>query len=241
MKLRRHITFFLLVFACIFFSAQASYNVLVYKGDNKFDKKNYEGASSNYLEAIKKNDEDFAAHYNMGNALYKRKMYKEADAEYKRAENLAKTKADKAASIYNQGNVQMQYGDREKAAELYRKSLKVDPYNEAVRKNYEIAMKKDDDKKNQQGQNENNSGGGNKNDKEQGNGNEDGESTQHKAGNGSQNIAQSKGGNQDSSSSMPDDLRKAILNRVENKERETAKRILNKNAYSMPESNEKDW
>ena len=40
---------------------------------------------------------------------------------------------------------------------------------------------------------------------------------------------------------MPIDLEDAILNRVGNKERETAKRILNKNSYSMPQSNEKDW
>ena len=40
---------------------------------------------------------------------------------------------------------------------------------------------------------------------------------------------------------MPEDLEKSILNRVENKERETAKRILNKNSYSMPQSNDKDW
>ncbi len=40
---------------------------------------------------------------------------------------------------------------------------------------------------------------------------------------------------------MPKNLEKAILDKINEKEKETARRILNKNSYSMPESNEKDW
>ena len=37
------------------------------------------------------------------------------------------------------------------------------------------------------------------------------------------------------------DLQKLILERSANQEKETARKLLNKNAYSIPESNEKDW
>ena len=39
-------------FISSFFSAQENYNTLVYEGNKAFDKKNYEAASSKYLEAV---------------------------------------------------------------------------------------------------------------------------------------------------------------------------------------------
>ncbi|MCB4234633.1 hypothetical protein LDL59_04585 [Kaistella anthropi] len=69
---------------------------------------------------------------------------------------------------------------------------------------------------------------------------------QNQAGSGQQNKGEGEGNdpnknNNDNDGKLPKDLENSILNRVENKERETAKRILNKNSYSMPQSNEKDW
>ena len=63
------------------------YNALVYKGNKNFENKKYDDASAKYLDAIKKNPQDFTAHYNLGNALYKQKMYKEAHAEYKKLQS----------------------------------------------------------------------------------------------------------------------------------------------------------
>ena len=40
---------------------------------------------------------------------------------------------------------------------------------------------------------------------------------------------------------IPKDLQKLILQRSANQERETAKKLLNKNGYYSPESNTKDW
>ena len=46
---------------------------------------------------------------------------------------------------------------------------------------------------------------------------------------------------QNQESKIPKDLQKLILERSANQEKETARKLLNKNAYSIPESNEKDW
>ena len=237
----------LMIFGLMFFSAQENYNTLIFKGNQQFDKKNYDNASSKYMEAAKLNEKDFTAHYNLGNALYKRKMYDEAKAEFEKAEKLATTIPDKSAALYNSGNAYMQKNDSKKAAELYKQALKQDPYNETIRKNYEIAMLKEKEKQQQQ-KDKNNSGGGGGDDKskDQNQGQDKGNTPKQEQGNGQQNKGEGEGNDPDQSKNndadkMPKDLEKSILNRVENKERETAKRILNKNSYSMPQSNEKDW
>ena len=240
-------TSILLIFCTVFFSAQKSYNTLVFEGNKDFDKKNYESSSSKYMEAIKVNEKDFSAHYNLGNSLYKRKMFAEATAEYEKAEKLATTIPDKAAALYNLGNAHMQTNNSKKAAEFYKQALKQDPYNETIRKNYEIAMLKEKEKQEENKQ-KNNSGGGGGNDKneDKNQGDEKGDTPQSQSGQGQQNKGEGEGDDpnknkNDNSGKLPKDLENSILNRVENKERETAKRILNKNSYSMPQSNEKDW
>ena len=237
----------LMIFGLMFFSAQENYNTLIFKGNQQFDKKNYDNASSKYMEAAKLNEKDFTAHYNLGNALYKRKMYDEAKAEFEKAEKLATTIPDKSAALYNSGNAYMQKNDSKEAAELYKQAFKQDPYNETIRKNYEIAMLKEKEKQQQQQQKNNSGGGGgdNKN-KDQNQGQDKGNTPKQEQGNGQQNKGEGEGNDPDQSKNndadkMPKDLENSILNRVENKERETAKRILNKNSYSMPQSNEKDW
>ena len=237
----------LMIFGLMFFSAQENYNTLIFKGNQQFDKKNYDNASSKYMEAAKLNEKDFTAHYNLGNALYKRKMYDEAKAEFEKAENLATTIPDKSAALYNSGNAYMQKNDSKKAAELYKQALKQDPYNETIRKNYEIAMRKEKEKQQQQQQKNNSDGGaGDNKNKDQNQGEDKGNTPKQEQGNGQQNKGEGEGNDPDQSKNndadkMPKDLENSILNRVENKERETAKRILNKNSYSMPQSNEKDW
>ena len=47
--------------------------------------------------------------------------------------------------------------------------------------------------------------------------------------------------NNEGKNKIPKEIQNAILEKVGEKEKETAKRILNKNSYSLPESNEKDW
>jgi len=239
-------TSILLIFCTVFFSAQKSYNTLIFEGNKDFDKKNYESSSSKYMEAIKVNEKDFSAHYNLGNSLYKRKMFAEATAEYEKAEKLATTIPDKAAALYNLGNAHMQTNNSKKAAELYKQALKQDPYNETIRKNYEIAMLKEKEKQEENKQKNNSGGGGNDKNQDKNQGDEKGDTPQSQSGQGQQNKGEGEGDDpnknkNDNSGKLPKDLENSILNRVENKERETAKRILNKNSYSMPQSNEKDW
>nr|WP_314497849.1 tetratricopeptide repeat protein [uncultured Chryseobacterium sp.] len=224
-------------------SGQKSYKTLVYEGNQKFNGKDYEGASSRYMEAVKSSEKEFTAHYNLGNALYKSKKYEEAKAEFEKAQSLSQTIPDKAAALHNLGNTYMQMNQPEKAADFYKQSLKQDPYNEATRKNFEIAKLKE--KENQQKKNkENKSGKGGGGEDQQKEKDQKGDSKDQ--GEGQKNEGNSPEGNQpdpnkNNQGKMPKDIENAILNKVGEKEKETARRILNKNSYSMPQSNEKDW
>lgn len=226
---------------------QKSYKTLVYEGNQKFNGKDYDGASSKYMEAVKSNEKDFTAHYNLGNALYKNKKYEEAKAEFGKAQQLSQNIPDKAAALHNLGNTYMKLNKPEKAADFYKQSLKQDPHNEATRKNFEIAKLKE--KENQQKKNKDDkSGKGGGGDDQQKNKDQKGDPKDQNQdqGSGQKNEGNSPEGNQpdpnkNQQGKMPKDLEKAILDRVSEKEKETARKILNKNSYSMPQSNEKDW
>lgn len=222
---------------------QKNYKTLVYEGNQKFNGKDYDGASSRYMEAVKSNEKEFTAHYNLGNALYKSKKYEEAKAEFEKAKSLSQTIPDKAAALHNLGNTYMQMNQPEKAADFYKQSLKQDPYNEATRKNFEIAKLKEKEK--QQKDQESKSGKGGGGDDQQKNKDKNGDPKKDQ-GKGQENDGNSPEGdnpdpNKNNQGKMSKDIENAILNKVSEKEKETARRILNKNSYSMPQSNEKDW
>jgi Ca-activated chloride channel family protein len=222
---------------------QKNYKTLVYEGNQKFNGKDYDGASSRYMEAVKSNGKEFTAHYNLGNTLYKSKKYEEAKAEFEKAQSLSQTIPDKAAALHNLGNTYMQMNQPEKAADFYKQSLKQDPYNEATRKNFEIAKLKEKEK--QQKDQESKSGKGGGGDDQQKNKDKNGDPKKDQ-GKGQKNEGDSPEGdnpdpNKNNQGKMPKDIENAILNKVSEKEKETARRILNKNSYSMPQSNEKDW
>ncbi|WP_284460578.1 tetratricopeptide repeat protein, partial [Chryseobacterium sp.] len=179
-------------------------------------------------------------------ALYKSKKYEEAKEEFEKAQQFSQTLPDKAAALHNLGNSYMQMNQPEKAADYYKKALKQNPYSEATRKNYEIAKLKEKEQQQKQQQNNSGKGGGgndqNKGDDQKG----DKKDQKQDQGSGQQNEGKSDQGNdpqqkQNNEGKMPKDLENAILDKINEKEKETARRILNKNSYSMPESNEKDW
>ncbi len=242
------LSFFIALSCSNLMFGQENYRTLVYEGNQKFNGKDYDGASSKYMEAVKKNEKDFTAHYNLGNALYKSKKYEEAKAEFDKAQKLSQTLPDKTAALHNLGNTYMQMNQPEKAADYYKQALKQDPYNEATRKNFEIAKLKEKEKQ-QQNNEKNNSGKGggggddqNKGDDQKG----DKKDQKQDQGNGPENEGKSDQGNtpkqnQNNEGKIPKDLENAILDKVSEKEKETARKILNKNSYSTPQSNEKDW
>ncbi len=258
---RKFIAYILFLFlGLISLQAQESLNTLLYKGNRDFEKKKYDKASSSFMDAVKKKGDDFGAHYNLANSLYKKKMYEQANAEYQKAQKLTKNSDEKAASFYNMGNSYLQNGNVDKAIESNKNVLKNNPDNDAILKNLQIAKKKQNQKQNkeqQQNQKQNNQSkdqqeqgkkqnkegeadqeNKNQNTKSQDNGNT---GTENKGKGNNGKIPNQQNQNQQNSNQLPEDLQQLILQRSANQERETARNLQNKKAYSMPESNEKDW
>lgn len=237
---------FLLLANFAFYIAQEQYNTSVYEGNKAFEQEDYDTASAKYLEAIRLNDKDFSAHYNLANSLYKSGKYQDAIAEYKKAEALAKNTDDKTATQYNLGNAYMKNGDRQTATQYYKKALKADPNNQYIRKNYQIAKRQEqqnNDKKQQNPQqkedkNKNNNNPQNPQKEQKNNGKNPNGQDQSQQGKG---IGNSQKQGQNNDEKMPQDLQNALIDRIKNREQETARRILNKNTFSEPQSKEKDW
>lgn len=239
---------FLLLISTIFLYAQERYNTSVYEGNRAFDREDYDLASSKYMEAVKMNEKDFVANFNLGNSLYKNKKYQDAVSQYKKAELLAKNNYDKVASNYNLGNAYMKMGYPKMASEYYKKALKQDPHNEKIRKNYEIAKRQNDqqnkDNKNQQQDKEQEQKENSKNPKQNQPKEENTQNKNPSGENQSQNgVGEGKAPKEgkNPADKMPKDLQDALLDRIKSREQETARKILNKNAFSAPQSKEKDW
>lgn len=240
-------------------SAQSTYNELIYKGNKKFNQKEYDASSEEFVDAVKMNEKNFTGHYNLGNALYKSGKFEEAKEEYKKAQSLAQNKDDKAAALHNLGNAYMKTNDSEKAAQSYKESLKQNPYSDATRKNYEIAKLKEKQQQNSKQNNKSEKDQGKKGDDNQQKNQpqsdpknqSDKQQGQQQQGEGQQQQGAGKGKDgkqpdpkkpkEQQEGNLPKEVEKAILNRVGSKEQETARRIMNKEGYSVPQSNEKDW
>lgn len=244
---RKIYSIFLFLISVVFISAQKQYNTSIYEGNKAFEQEDYDQASAKYLDAVKMNEKDFTAIYNLGNALYKSKKYEDAIAQYQKAEAFAKNKHDKIAANYNTGNAYMKMGNRKQAAEYYKKALKQDPYNEKIRKNYEIAKRQDNENNKQQQQQQENNPQEKKENPKNSEEKQPKDQNKNKNPNGQNQSQEGKGEGkapkqgQNQEDKMPKALQETLLDRIKNKEQETARKILNKNTFSTPQSNEKDW
>lgn len=143
------------VFVLIFcfgglFFGQRNNNISIYKGNQSFENKDFDSALRHYLKSIEKDDRDFKAHYNLGNAFYRKKMYADAIAQYQKALKNAQNKEEQKSALYNLGNAQYQNKEQKSAINSYQKALKLDPNNANIIKNLRIAKRQ---KKQPQSQN----------------------------------------------------------------------------------------
>lgn len=208
--------------------SQENYNTSVYKGNQYFEEKKFEEASTHYLKAVKENNKDFKALYNLANSFYKQGLYTDAISQYDKALKQSKTKDEKISSLYNAGNAHYQNQNIDEAIKHYKKALKLSPNNETILKNLKIAEKKKqkEREKNKQPEQENkkNLEGNQKQEEEKNNTGENPENAPKSPENKEKNTQEEK-----------------LLNKIEKKEKHAAKRILNNRGYNYPKSNKKDW
>jgi Ca-activated chloride channel family protein len=135
------IVIFISVF-CTGFSLAQEENRYIIKGNNLYDKEKYADAEVEYRKALEKNRKSETAAYNLSNALYRQKRYKEAHALLDTLGKLKKTESEKSKIYHNMGNTFLQEKAYEQSIEAYKKALKYDSKAEDTRYNLSYAMKK---------------------------------------------------------------------------------------------------
>ena len=225
-------------------SAQVSSDVHTYRGNQSFEKGDFDDASYHYLKTLQGKSEDFRAQYNLGNTLYKKNQYSDAVSTYQKALKSAKTKEQKTATLYNLGNAYFKNKQQKEAVDSYKQALKLDPNNQTILKNLQIALQKKDSKQQQQEQDQQQSQQQQNN--EQNKGEKENPMDMYAPENDKLKKEQQEGQQQEENSNkeepnQPKELEKELLRYIEERERHTAKRALGKQGYAQPQSNRKDW
>ncbi len=113
----------------------------VSKGNNFYRQGQFDLAERQYKEALQENEGDVIARYNLGNALYKQKKYKEAaDVMGALADN-ASDRNIKSAAYYNKGVVHTKEKDLQKSIDAYKAALRLDPDDRQARENLQLALR----------------------------------------------------------------------------------------------------
>ena len=226
-------------------SAQVSSDVHTHRGNQSFEKGDFDDASYHYLKTLQGKSEDFKAQYNLGNTLYKKNQYSDAVSTYQKALKNAKTKEQKTATLYNLGNAYFKNKQQKEAIDSYKKALKLDPNNQTILKNLQIALQKKDSKQQQQEQDQQQSQQQQNN--EQNKGEKENPMDMYAPENDKfkkeqqENQQQEDNSNKKEEPNQPKELEKELLQYIEERERNTAKRALGKQGYAQPQSNRKDW
>ena len=227
-------------------SAQVSSDVHTHRGNQSFEKGDFDDASYHYLKTLQGKSEDFRAQYNLGNTLYKKNQYSDAVSTYQKALKNAKTKEQKTATLYNLGNAYFKNKQQKEAIDSYKQALKLDPNNQTILKNLQIALQKKDSKQQQQEQDQQQSQQQQQNN-QQDKGEKENPMDMYAPENDKFKKEQQDSQKQEDNSNkkeepnQPKELEKELLQYIEEQERNTAKRALGKQGYAQPQSNRKDW
>ena len=114
--------------------------ILIKKGNEAYEKKEYDKAITNYQQATVKNPANPTAQYNLGNALYKNKKTDEAVQAYDNAVSNSSLKEDRSKAYYNKGVVLQNNKKLPECIEAYKNALKLNPQDEDARLNLQNAL-----------------------------------------------------------------------------------------------------
>ena len=150
-----------LLLSVFFVSAQTTTDIeIIKKGNDAYKKADFETAVKNYDDAVKRNNANATAQYNLGNALYKADKKSEAVNAYDKAETAMKTPAEKSSALYNKGVALQNDKKTEDCIVAYKNALKSNPNNADARHNLQLALKQQkQDKKDNDDKDKQNSGG----------------------------------------------------------------------------------
>ena len=116
-------------------------NQLIKKGNDAYNKKQYDIASDIYRKASEKNPGSQKASFNLGNAFYKSGKPEEALMAYEAAIQNSKLPTDKSGAFYNKGVVLQNSKKLPESIDAYKSALRLNPTDEDARLNLQKALK----------------------------------------------------------------------------------------------------
>jgi Ca-activated chloride channel homolog len=123
-------------------------NKIISDGNDAYKKGAYKNASELYKKALRKDDKNNTARFNLGNALEKQSDAANAEKYYNEVATSADESSLKAEAFYNKGVVQVLQQKLSDAIESFKESLKLMPEDNDTRENLQKAI--NDLKKQQQ-------------------------------------------------------------------------------------------
>ncbi len=121
MTFRKYITLSLVLLCCVPAFSQKDNRRLIRQGNSLYLDSLFNDAETSYRKAIKKNDKDATAHFNLGNALLRQRNPKDAAAQYESAIKRTKNPLYLAKANHNLGVIlqsQKQYGEAIKVTRM---------------------------------------------------------------------------------------------------------------------------
>lgn len=119
------------------------------EGNELYKKNKLDDAAIAYQKSLAEDGTYYKGAYNLGNAYFQQKKYKEAGEQYQLANKLAKTKEDKAKTSELIGDTFKKQNELEKALESYKQALLKNPTDDVLREKF-VAAKKQKEKQDQQ-------------------------------------------------------------------------------------------
>jgi len=120
---------------------------LIKKGNEAYNKKQYDIARDNYKKASEKNPGNQKAPFNLGNALYKSEMPEDALIAYDASIENSKLPAEKSGAFYNKGVVLQNSKKIPECIDAYKNALRLNPRDEDARLNLQKALKQQQQQK----------------------------------------------------------------------------------------------
>jgi len=112
------------------------------KGNELYKKGKFNEAEIEYRKGLEKKPDSYVGKYNLSNALYKQKKYKESSVLMDSLIQKSKDPNQQASAYHNLGNSLLQDKAYAESAEAYKKALKLKPDAEDSRYNLSYALKK---------------------------------------------------------------------------------------------------
>ena len=147
-KLKHLLIIFLVLFSSNEIAAQTdtiaqqrTARKMLRQGNELYQKEQFTDASVSYQKALGSNSNYDKATYNLGNALYKNKNYKEAIPQYELTAKTATNKFTRAEAFHNIGNANMESKNYQGAVDAFKNALRNNPTDDETRYNLAVAQK----------------------------------------------------------------------------------------------------